>query len=32
MILVYSGEVLDDTRTVSDYEIRPEEALFLVPR
>lgn len=31
MILVYSGEVLDDTRTVSDYEIRPEETLFLLP-
>ena len=31
MSLVYSGEVLDDTRTLSDYGIRPEETLFSVP-
>ena len=31
MILVYSGEELDDARTVSDYGIRPEETIFLVP-
>lgn len=31
MILVYSGEELDDTRTVGEYGIRPEETIFLVP-
>ena len=31
MKLVYSGEVLDDARTLNDYQIRPEETIFSVP-